>query len=129
MKTDARSGDRAHSSEEVPIGGVPTNDPVGTPNGASAIPVGIVGYAPALLLVILALVFFDRLTFSDFVLARGDTFAYFYPYWEARNAALMAGRLPLWSPDLFMGVRIRSSARSIPPTGWSRRSPRRRASA
>ncbi len=74
----------------------------------------------ALLLILMALVFFDRLTFSDFVLARGDTFAYFYPYWEARNAALMAGHLPLWSPDLFMGVPLLANSQlgTFYPPNW-----------
>ena len=60
--------------------------------------------AAPLLVALLALVFFYRLAFTDSILARGDTFAYFYPYWFARSEAFQAGRLPLWSPDLFMGV-------------------------
>ena len=38
-----------------------------------------------LLVAALALVFFYRLAFTDSILARGDTFAYFYPYWHARS--------------------------------------------
>lgn len=38
------------------------------------------------------------------VVAGGDLFAYFYPYWSGAAEALRAGRLPLWNPDLFMGV-------------------------
>ena len=57
-----------------------------------------------LLVAALALVFFYRLAFTDSILARGDTFAYFYPYWHVRAEAFLAGHLPLWSPDLFMGV-------------------------
>lgn len=56
------------------------------------------------LLIILSLLFFHQLAFSGKILARGDTYEYFYPYWEARNAAFRAGRLPLWTPDLFMGM-------------------------
>ncbi len=60
--------------------------------------------AAPILVALLALVFFYRLAFTDSILARGDTFAYFYPYWFARSEAFLSGRLPLWSPDLFMGV-------------------------
>ena len=52
----------------------------------------------------LSLLFFYQLAFSGKILARGDAFQYFYPYWDARNAAFRAGELPLWSPELFMGV-------------------------
>jgi len=38
------------------------------------------------------------------VLAGGDLFTYFYPYWAEASRALRAGRLPLWNPYLFMGV-------------------------
>lgn len=55
-------------------------------------------------LLVLILVFAGRYALGDLVLARGDTLDYFYPYWAARDAALRAGQLPLWSPDLFMGV-------------------------
>ena len=56
------------------------------------------------LLIILSLVFFHQLAIGGKILARGDTFEYFYPYWDARNQAFREGRLPLWTPDLFMGV-------------------------
>ena len=52
----------------------------------------------------LSLLFFFQLAFSGKILARGDAFQYFYPYWDARNAAFRAGELPLWSPELFMGA-------------------------
>ncbi len=52
----------------------------------------------------LVALFFNRLAFSNLILARGDTFLYFYPYWSAAAAALRAGRVPLWNPDLFMGA-------------------------
>lgn len=55
-------------------------------------------------ILLLTLLFFHQLAFSGKILARGDIFKYFYPYWDARNAAYRAGELPLWSPDLFMGV-------------------------
>jgi len=59
---------------------------------------------PLCLLIILSLLFFHQLAFSGLILARGDTYEYFYPYWDARNTAFRAGRLPFWSSDLFMGV-------------------------
>ncbi|RMG79745.1 MAG: hypothetical protein D6712_19200, partial [Chloroflexi bacterium] len=55
-------------------------------------------------LALLVLLFFYRLAWTDGILARGDTYVYFYPYWDARDAALSAGRLPLWTPDIFMGA-------------------------
>ena len=56
------------------------------------------------LLIVLSLLFFHQLAFSGKILARGDTFEYFYPYWDARNAAFRDGRLPHWTPDLFLGA-------------------------
>jgi hypothetical protein len=38
------------------------------------------------------------------VLAEGDLFTYFFPYWSEATRALASGRLPLWNPVLFMGV-------------------------
>ncbi|XWX03441.1 YfhO family protein [Aggregatilineales bacterium SYSU G02658] len=58
----------------------------------------IIGALAALLLAM-----FHQLVFTDRILARGDTFNFFYPYWDARHAALRAGELPLWTPELFMG--------------------------
>ena len=43
------------------------------------------------------------MAFSNLILARGDTFLYFYPYWQAAAEALQNGRIPLWNPDIFMG--------------------------
>lgn len=59
---------------------------------------------PLLCFICATLVLFRHMAFSEFILARGDTFNYFYPYWDARNAAFRAGELPLWTPDLFMGL-------------------------
>ena len=56
------------------------------------------------IVLILTLLFFHQLAFSGKILARGDTYQYFYPYWDARNQAFRAGELPLWTPNLFMGV-------------------------
>ncbi|MCL4248255.1 MAG: YfhO family protein [Anaerolineae bacterium] len=75
---------------------------------------------PILALFALTLLFFYRHAFSDFILARGDTFAYFYPYWHARNTAFMAGRLPLWSPELFAGVPLLANSQlgMFYPPNW-----------
>jgi hypothetical protein len=56
------------------------------------------------LLSIISLLFFHQLAFSGKILARGDTLEYFYPYWDARNAAFRDGRLPQWTPNLFLGA-------------------------
>lgn len=60
-------------------------------------------FAP-LLLGGLMLLFFNKMALSNLILARGDTFLYFYPYWQAAADALRDGRLPLWNPDIFMGA-------------------------
>jgi hypothetical protein len=59
---------------------------------------------PLALIIVLTLVFFHQMAFTDKILARGDTYNYFYPYWDVRNEAYRAGELPLWTPDIFMGV-------------------------
>ncbi len=43
------------------------------------------------------------MAFSNLILARGDTFLYFYPYWQVAADALRDGRIPLWNSALFMG--------------------------
>ena len=75
---------------------------------------------PVLVLLLLTFVFFHKLAFSGLILARGDTFNYFYPYWAARNAALVQGHLPLWSPDLFMGVPLLANPQlgTFYPPNW-----------
>jgi hypothetical protein len=50
------------------------------------------------------LIFFQKMAFTNLILARGDTFLYFYPYWQAAAEALRHGRVPLWNPHLFMGA-------------------------
>jgi hypothetical protein len=52
----------------------------------------------------LILLFFNKMAFSNLILARGDTYLYFYPYWQAAADALQSGRLPLWNPEIFMGA-------------------------
>lgn len=64
----------------------------------------ITRFVPLLCLVILSLLIFYKLSFTDLILARGDTYEYFYPYWDARHIAFRSGELPLWNPDIFMGI-------------------------
>ncbi len=45
-----------------------------------------------------------RIGLAGRVLAGGDVFTYFHPYWAEATRAIRAGRLPLWNPYLFMGV-------------------------
>ncbi len=54
------------------------------------------------------------------VIAGGDLFTYFYPYWAEGARALRAGRLPLWNPYLFMGVPLlaNSQAGVLYPLNW-----------
>jgi hypothetical protein len=68
----------------------------------------------------LTLAVFHRLALSDLILGRGDTFSYFYPYWGARDAALRAGALPLWSSELFMGVPLLANSQlgTFYPPNW-----------
>lgn len=56
------------------------------------------------LIVALAFLFFHQMVLTDKILARGDTYNYFYPYWDVRNEAYRAGELPMWTPDIFMGA-------------------------
>jgi hypothetical protein len=71
-------------------------------------------------LVALCVLFFWQLVFTDMILARGDTYRYFYPYWDARDAALRAGQLPLWTPDIFMGVPLLANPQigTFYPPNW-----------
>ena len=64
----------------------------------------IIWVVPGLLLLGLVLLFFNKMAFSNLILARGDTFLYFYPYWHAAAEALKAWRIPLWNDSLFMGA-------------------------
>ena len=74
---------------------------------------------PLLLIGLIAL-FFNKMAFSNLILARGDTFLYFYPYWQAAADALRSGRVPLWNPDIFMGVPFlaNSQAGFFYPFNW-----------
>ena len=43
---------------------------------------------PVVVLAGLILLFFNKMALSNLILARGDTFLYFYPYWHAAAEAL-----------------------------------------
>ncbi len=53
---------------------------------------------------LLMLICYWRIALAGRVLASGDVFTYFYPYWAEATRAVEAGRLPLWNPYLFMGA-------------------------
>ncbi len=75
---------------------------------------------PFALILLLTLVFFHQMMLTDKILARGDTYNYFYPYWDLRNAAFRAGELPLWTNDIFMGVPLLANPQlgSYYPPNW-----------
>lgn len=54
-------------------------------------------------LLLAVLLVFRPLLLTNRVLATGDAFAYFTPYRDFANQVLVAGRLPLWNPYLFLG--------------------------
>lgn len=68
----------------------------------------------------LTLLFFHQMAFTDKILARGDTYNYFYPYWDVRNEAYRAGELPLWTPDIFMGAPLLANPQlgTFYPPNW-----------
>ena len=78
------------------------------------------GLVVALILAGLVLLFFNRLAFSNLILARGDTFLYFYPYWQVAADALRSGRVPLWNPDIFMGAPFLANSQTgyLYPLNW-----------
>ncbi|MBI3242863.1 MAG: YfhO family protein [Chloroflexi bacterium] len=77
-------------------------------------------YLPLLTLAALVLLFLRQAAFTNLIFARGDTLLYFYPYWDYRAQSLLAGRLPLWNPFLFMGVPFlaNSQAGVFYPLNW-----------
>jgi len=80
----------------------------------------LVRLGPPLAVVVLVVLFAWRLALTQGILAHGDTFLYFYPYWDYRAQALLAGRLPLWEPLLFMGAPFlaNSQAGVLYPLNW-----------
>lgn len=73
-----------------------------------------------LILLAVTLLFFHGLAFSGMILGRGDVYSYFYPYWSVRSAAFQAGHIPLWSPDIFMGVPLLANSQlgTFYPLNW-----------
>src|SRR5947209_9841266 len=51
-----------------------------------------------------SLAFYSPLVFLGRALVDYDAFVYFYPQRVYLAQALLAGRIPLWDPDLFLGV-------------------------
>lgn len=74
--------------------------------------------APALAIAIAA--FFNEMVFSNLILARGDTFVYFYPYWQATAEALKQGQILLWNSELFMGAPFLANSQvgTFYPLNW-----------
>ncbi|MCS6802099.1 MAG: YfhO family protein [Chloroflexota bacterium] len=75
--------------------------------------------AVGVVLVAAAIAGFWQIVLTDRVLGSYDLLTYFYPYREAVNAALRAGRLPLWNPDIFLGVPLLANIQTAvfyPPT-------------
>ena len=74
----------------------------------------------------LVLLFFNKMAFSNLILARGDTFLYFYPYWHAAAASLRAARVPSgtrpfsWARPCWPTARQASSIPLIGPLAVSR---------
>jgi hypothetical protein len=75
---------------------------------------------PYLVLVALPFLFYYKLAFTGMIMARGDVYAYFYPYWAIRSAALLKGQIPLWTPDIFMGAPLLANSQvgMFYPPNW-----------
>jgi hypothetical protein len=75
---------------------------------------------PLLLIALLVLVILNQLVFTPLILARGDTYNYFYPYWQARDMAFSAGNLPLWTHNIFMGAPLLANPQlgTFYPPNW-----------
>mgnify|MGYP000918243213 CR=1 FL=1 len=73
-----------------------------------------------ILLFALTLLFFWRIVFTGTIMARGDVYTYFYPYWDIRSHYLRSAQIPLWSPDLFMGVPLLANSQlgTFYPPNW-----------
>ncbi len=69
---------------------------------------------------LLVLIAFWHIGPAGRVIAGGDLFLYFYPYWAEAARALQAGRLPLWNPYLFMGVPFLANSQGgvLYPLNW-----------
>ncbi len=67
---------------------------------------------PLAVLLSVILLFFNKMAFTNLILARGDVFLYFYPYWHAAAASLAAGRVPMWNPAIFMGAPLLANSQA-----------------
>jgi hypothetical protein len=78
------------------------------------------GFLAALSLCALVCGCYWRIALAGRVLAGGDAFTYFYPYWAEATRAIQAGRLPLWNPYIFMGAPFlaNSQAGVFYPLNW-----------
>ncbi len=76
--------------------------------------------APIITLLTLTVIFFWKIILTNLILVGVDVFLYFYPYKAYATDALLAGRLPLWNPHLFMGVPFlaNSQAGLLYPPNW-----------
>jgi hypothetical protein len=68
----------------------------------------------------IAMLGFHRLALTDLIFGKGDAYHYFTPLWAARDAALRAGQLPLWTNDLFMGAPLLADSQlgTFYPPNW-----------
>jgi hypothetical protein len=68
----------------------------------------------------LVIALYWRIALAGRVLAGGDVFTYFYPYWAEATRAAQAGRLPLWNPYLFMGAPFLANSQvgTFYPLNW-----------
>src|SRR5436190_21482184 len=67
-----------------------------------------------------ALVFYYPLVFLGRALVDYDAFVYFYPQRAYLAQAVLAGRLPLWDPDLFLGAPFLANPQTavLYPPSW-----------
>jgi len=68
----------------------------------------------------LVVFFFWGITGAGRVLAGGDVFTYFYPYWAEATRAFQSGRIPLWNKYIFMGAPFLANSQSgtLYPLNW-----------
>ena len=61
-------------------------------------------FAAALVLALAVVLWFWPIAVTNRILAGTDSFNFFAPYWDYAAQGMQQGRLPLWSPDIFLGV-------------------------
>jgi hypothetical protein len=78
---------------------------------------GIVG---GCIIVGLTLLFFWKIIFTNLILVGVDTLLYFYPYRSYVTQTLLAGRVPLWNPYLFLGAPLLANMQAavLYPLNW-----------